>query len=306
MKNKHLVLIFAAVLAAAWISRRLPWKYGSDVSLKLVTLNPSQISSLEFAFADGVQMNIDQIQGEWIAAIDQEPRSIKLSAAQIDTLLGLLCRESQARIIRTHRPDTLRMDRGDAVAISVKSHKGYGEQAWLGDARHGSAHARVGALPDFFALSDALTQFLKRIRRDLVAPDPAFPWPKGALRAAYINPDTSQSIFLLYSEASGLWTTPDQTIALDTAQMSRWIAVLKGLCSAPRSAQFDDSDAESDCIGAVKLSFESGAHPLEIRIYRQEGRGPSGYFFQTSAKPQTYYAIAYGAAAAEIFAPGRR
>ena len=306
MKNKHLVLIFAAVLGAAWISRRLPWKYRSDVSLRLVTLHSSQISSLEFAFADGAQINIDQIQGEWIAAIDQGPRSIKLSAAQIDTLLGLLCRESQARIIRTRRPDTLRMDRGEAVAVSVRSHKGREERAWVGDARFGSAYARVGALPDVFAIGDALTQFLKRMRRALGAPEPAFLWPQGALRSAYVNADTSQSIFLLFDEVSGLWTAPDQTAALDTAQMSRWIAVLKGLCSATRSTQFDDSDAESDCIGAVKLSFESGAHPLEIRIYRQEGRGPSGYFFQTSAKPQAYFAIAHDSAAVEILAPGRR
>lgn len=305
MKNKHLVLLFAAVLGVAWVARRIPWKYRHDVALRLSTLRPDQIASLEFSFGDGAVMSLDQIQGEWTAAIDRTPRALKLNAAQTDTLFALLCEESKARIVRTKRPDTLRMEQVQSLTIRIKSRSGREERAWVGGARWGSAYARVGALPDYFAIGDGLTHFVGQLRQNAYAPEPAFVWPKGNLRSVYLDTGAGEALFLTPNEADGVWSNTDDTLKIDATQMAHWLALLQGLSLAPRSALFDDSDAESDRVGAIKLSFAGGAAPLEFAFYLQEGHGPSGYFFKTSTKPLIYYAITDASVAATLLGLGR-
>lgn len=131
MKNKHLVLLFLAVLAAGAISRRLPWHWDKDIHTNLLHLDSSLVTQVSMQAPGQAPLLLDRTESGW--AITEGGRGLKISEAQAAQWLAALQGLHSLKVIKGKSREALGLSAEHGIQVIVRKGSEVVEECWLGD-----------------------------------------------------------------------------------------------------------------------------------------------------------------------------
>jgi hypothetical protein len=306
MKNKHLVVIFLAVVAVGYIARRLPLPYRRAWSTDLVELDTAAVRQIAVQRPGAAELVFERTERGW--SVSQDVRSLGLAPAQVEPLLAALARIRSDRVVKTNRPDTLGLAETAALHVAVYDADGLLESFWLGGEftgadgaaytyfrpeRHDALYAAEGALR---------TRFDVRIDdyRDLTA----FSLQPQTVQGVALSWRDHAPLYLLRNDTLGAWQTADGRAQWPDTTMQAWLRQLVRLARSRHADFFDESTAADQYVARITLEG-AGDPPLVLRFFhlpspeapddlaalRGGRRGLASYVLASSVKPGSYFAV---------------
>lgn len=271
MRNKHLVLLFFAVLAAGLLARRLPWFKANIFQTDLVAVDTSAVTQISIFQPDQPELLLERTEAGWAAA--QELRSVAVQPEQIAPLLDVLFAVRSLRIVKTTQPDTLGFSGKNRLQVVVFQDKKIVEQFEIGNETlengqpatfiHLNRHEGIYLVQNH--LRGIFSKKLDDFRDKKVAVfDPmsvkkiVLAWPEDGLEVQFP---------IFKNDSSGRWEPLGQAppeIAGDTIQA--WLRLFARLEGSPFADNFDESRARKTLLSRVELYPES-SDSLIFRIF---------------------------------------
>ena len=305
MKNKHLVLLFLAVLALGIAFRWLPVRYRSFFESNLlrgVTASGNRLARWVPGHPD---LLLERVETGWSA--EQEGRTVGVSADTVLAMLDLFARIASFQMLKTTRPDTLGLAPDNLLRVRIFHQNNLLEHIEIG--AEGSttnerwtylrlpAHAGIYRVPGH--LRKPFLRTLDDFRTNTVVIEPLDALTQ--LTCTY-PPDTS--FVLEKNDSTGRWETPDNRRSISADSVRHWLLLLHRLNGSPFADHFDESSESETLCATIALKsattqtlrffyLKPPDAPEDLTNLRARGiRVLPSYVVHASTNPLNYFAVA--------------
>ncbi len=308
MKNKHLVLLFLAVLVTGLLSRYLPIRYKPFFQNELIRVDTAAMTKCILLAPGQAELALERSETGWTA--DQHGRIAPIQADDMTPLLATLAGLSSVRRVKTDYPDSLGFADGKRLRVRIFRDTRLIEHFELGDEitengqaltyiqlpMHNGVYLTPGHLRGMFART------LDDFRSKTVAPVS----PQVIRRIGILDLAADTMIIFEKNDSLRHWASANRQFSLRDDSVQQWLALFNRLNSSPFADHFDESRARESRIAAIWLDTPDSAG-LTLEFYylkppdvpedlsgmrRQHLHALPAYVIQTSANPMNYFAAA--------------
>lgn len=301
MKNKHLVLLFFAVLALGLLARRLPWPLTAMLQTDLIALDTASVTQINILQNGKPELLLERTDAGWAAT--QDLRSASVEQAQITPLLAMLNTVRSLRIVKTTRPDTLGFSEKNRLQVLAYRDSKLLEQFEIGNeiledgqaatfirlSRHEGIYLAKNHLRNLF--SKTLDDFREKT---VTRFDPAH------IHATNLEWPEHQSVFIQKNDSTGRWES-SENFSISNDSMQTWLALFSRFNNSPFADHFDDTRTRETFFAGITLHL-SGGDSLAYNVYymippdlpeeisRLKTKSLSPYILHSSQNPNNYFA----------------
>ncbi|MBX2892385.1 MAG: DUF4340 domain-containing protein [Saprospiraceae bacterium] len=300
MKNKHLVLLFLAVLALGLLARRLPWPLKQMLQTDLIAVDTAQVTQVAILHPDQSELLLERTEAGWAAA--QDLRSVVVEAEKIEHILQALRSIRSLRIVKTRRPDTLGFSEKKHLQILVFRDSKIIEQFEIGDehSENGqpATYIRLSRHEGIYLVENHLRGIFSKSLHYFRSPTVAQFDPQ-TVRAVMLEWPAQTPVFFEKNDSTRLWETP-ALAPVPHDSMLTWLSLFNRLNGSPFADHFDESRARKTWLQRTTLHLASSDSlvfrlfyvqppelPEEITLAK---KGLSTWVFHSSQNPSNFFA----------------
>ena len=306
MKNKHLVLLFLAVLALGLLARWSPFEYRSVFERKLIRIDTVLLSRLVISIPKQAEMTLEKTDAQWVAS--QAGRTSPVSADEIQAMFKMLTGNSSYRKIHSLQPDTLGFSPENTIALQLIHRSGPAEKLDIGaefETPNGpSCYLR---LPNHNGIYEVPERFRTVFSRNLddfrtktiVHFDPL------NVKKIGIRSKNRLPTYWYRNDSLTVWTNASLTDSISADVVSAWLQLFEFIKIGDFADNFDETREREALRTTITLGFDSG-QSLSLRFFYQKPphlpedlsrlraqkiRSLPGYVVHSSQNPLNYFAL---------------
>jgi hypothetical protein len=314
MKNKHLVILFLAVLAVGLLTRGLPWRANNLFQTALLRIDTAGVTQISIWTPANPELLIEKTDNGWVAS--QRNRTILAPEALIREMLGAIATTESIQIIKPGMPDTTGLSAPDTVSLKIFSNDRLLDFLRIGrviTTNSGPAtFVRVGAhAGDYLVKGDLKRIFNKNI--DHFRQRTVLDFPLSQTRSLSWQFPNLAPIRFEKQDSLRVWqhsSRPDLNLSADS--VDQWLLLLKRLNESQFADHFDDTrNAQTN---VVNLTLSDGSQQILLAFYHLQrpdlpddpteypSKQPllATYFVKSSQNPANYFAITDSTLARQI------
>jgi len=304
MKNKHLVLLFLAVLALGMAARWLPVRYRSFFESNLLRVDTESVSRLALSVPGKPDLLLERVETGWSA--EQEGRSAGVPADTVLAMLHLLAHIASFQVLKTTRPDTLGLAPDNLLRIRILHQNHLLENIEIGSEGSATderwtylrlpAHAGIYRVPGH--LRKPFLRTLDDFRTNTVVAEPL----RAPARITCTYPPDAPFV-LEKNDSTGRWETPDNRWSISADSLRDWLLLLSRLNGSPFADHFDESSESETLCATIVLGTDTNQTlrffylkppdaPEDLTNLRARGiRILPLYVVHASTNPLNYFAV---------------
>ncbi|MEI6410382.1 MAG: hypothetical protein WCR52_13425 [Bacteroidota bacterium] len=314
MKNKHLVILFLAVLAVGLLTRGLPWRANSLFQTTLLRMGTAEVTQISIWSSTNPELLIEKTDNGWVAS--QRNRTILAPEALVREMLSAISGTESIQIIKPCVPDTTGLSSADTIGLKIFANNRLLDFLKIGRVMNTSSgpatFVRIDAhTGDYLVKGDLKRIFNKNIddfRRRTVLDFPfdqikSLSWQFPKLAPIRFEKQDSLQFWQHF------WQ-PGLTLSADS--VAHWFLLLKRLNESQFADHFDDTrNAQTN---VVNLTLSDGSQQVLLEFFHLQrpdlpddpteypSKQPllATYFVKSSQNPTNYFAITDSTLARQI------
>lgn len=307
MKNKHLVLLFLAVLAAGLVARRLPFWRSDHIDRRLIRADTSAINRIAVAAPGLPELLLDRTETGWLAT--QNGLTASVSDTLMQTLLSAVADMRALRIVKTERPDTLGLALGAGIGVKIFEKNRLSEDFRLGrETRDNGAPATFLSLPDhagIYLINKHLrAKFLLQISD--FRPKTALNFQPENIVSIRLNPLDAPTSTWALNDSLQTWIASDSIRHCPAPSTRAWLRLIGALGELPFADGFDESRARQHLVAEIGLLPAAHTDTLILQVFHvtppESPEDPdqlrrhalAAWVLHSSQNPNTYFALPDG------------
>ncbi len=307
MKNKHLVLLFLAVLAVGWLARNTPFWRSDRLETGLIRADSARINRILIGAPGQPELSFERSESGWFAT--QEGRSAPVAQAVMDTLLASLMQIRMVRIVKTTQPDTLGLAAVGDVRVHIFEKNQPADLFRLGkEVMENGAPATYLALPGhegIYLVKGHLRSVFSRKMAEFRL-NTALQFSPQQIKAIRVLDKNAGDQLWLKNDSLQTWLHADTLLNCPDNLAMAWLRQLLRLNGRPFADAFDESRAADQQVAEiVLLDGNTAVEPLTLRIFyivppelpedlsqiRSRRAALSPWVFHSSQNPDNYFAL---------------
>lgn len=307
MKNKHLVLLFLAVLAIGWVARKMPFWRSEHLETDLIQADSATINRILLDLPGQPELSFERADSGWLAT--QDGRSVPAPQAIMDSLLTTLTQVQMIRIVKSRRIDTLGLAETGSTLVQIFERNRCTDRFRLGrEVLENGAPATYLELPGhegiYLVKGHLLSVFSRKMAEFRLNTALRFdPAQIGTVRLLGKNGEDQQ---WLKNDSLQVWLHADTLLNCPDEVAMAWLRQLQRLNGRPFADGFDESRAPAHQVAEIILQGKkTGAEPLTLRIFyvappdlpedlsqmRSKKGALTPWVFHSSQNPDNYFAL---------------
>lgn len=308
MKNKHLVLLFLAVVLSGLFIRWLPVRYRPFFHSALIQVDTASITGLALLQPGQPELQLDRTESGW--AVEQNGRISAVKPGEMTPLLTVLAGLHSLRTVKTKRADTLGFTGNHQIDVRVFRADRLIESFSLGrsvsETGHSATYLQLPLHEGVYLVEGPIRNLFERSIDDFRDKTAISTPLETTSRIELHQKGGDTPVVFEKNDSTNRWGTPDQTILLPADSVSQWLAAFQRLNGTPFADYFDESQALTTRIATIYLVASDHA-PLTLQLFyvkppevpedlsdlrRRHLHSLPAYVLHSSDNPMNYFAVA--------------
>jgi hypothetical protein len=305
MKNKHLVLLFAAALVFGLLLRGMPWGGSRLFETDLIKIDTSAVRQLVITLPEAAELSLERTEQGWAAT--QENRSVPVPVRVIQAMVASLAAIRSFSLVKSSLIDTMGLLERDAIRLDLWQGSKPPEALWIGKSGvqngHPVTYLRIGNHDEIYLVGGDLHRLFDKTIADFRKNTVSEFKPNDVQSIRFEWPNC-RPVVLVRRDSNGFWqTASNDQASLPIDSVEQWLGMFQLLNTCPFADHFDGDAAIGSKMARITLYAGSNElrfvffHvprpylPEEYAEYRKSPQILATYFLHTSQNPDNYFAL---------------